>query len=330
MLSAFLGLLTFTCLFPSLFFPVAGLITTFYIPPGLPDTFAQPHQCKPNNSTSSGCSLRSAMEACTSYLVDATSLCNIILSPHDRISLDPVLGDIQLVSVSGGLEILGNGATISQMDNSFSNQERFLTLAQLSLNPLTLSISNTSFFGFSSSSGGGVFNFQNLASINLTHNSFWNNSALSGGVLYAEGCTNITISACSFEGNEAEDGGAIQFNSNNHHISIEHSRFHFNHAKGSSISNRNQGGAVYFNLLNSDVKISFCLFDTNEGINGGAVYFHTENQLIVISSCYFKNNHASFGGGVMFYNQNLYVTVKDTVLDSNTALKFYGLLMFDL
>jgi predicted outer membrane repeat protein len=312
-----------------------ALNATIFVSPNLPDTPPLPANCYPPSNDQ--CNLRSAMQACSSYLIDISSSCVISLSPNDQIHLNPSLGEIQITLMIGHLLIYGHGSSISPLQtNTTLTPMRFLTaISSSALNPLSLTISNTSFSQFSllsntqSTNQGGVIFLQLLSSITFTHLSFINNSAPYGGALSLDSCSNIQISSSSFFFNHAEqDGGAIHLLSLNTDILITHSFFKHNQATSSPSStdstSRGQGGAISFDSLNTNIHITHTLFDSNEGMNGGAVYFHNDNHVILIASCRFQHNHASFGGGVMFYNQNLLVTVQDTIFDSNTATTFYG------
>jgi predicted outer membrane repeat protein len=300
----------------------SALNATLYVTPLSPDSAPMPQNCPSDDPSPGSCNLRSAITACSSYLISSTNWCSIILPSGDLILLDPYLGDLQMGGI-GALVIIGNQATIAPLPNG-TTPFRFLTMTQRNLQYLSVNISKISFHNFSSGATGGVFRFQSLDFVSLRFLTFLNNSAISGGAIFVDGCAAIEIAFCTFALNSAEDGGALQFDSNNHNLLVTHSHFFGNIATSPSSSDRNQGGAIFFNTLNSLVEISQCSFEANEAINGGAVYFHSENRLVSISSCVFEMNHASFGGAIMLYNSNSEVTVIDTLLDSNTALQFYG------
>lgn len=301
----------------------SALNATLYVTPLSPDSAARSQNCPSNDPFSGSCNLRSAISACSPYLISSTSWCSIILPAGDLILLDPFLGDMQFDGI-GALEIIGNDAIITPLPNG-TTPFRFLAVINQNLDYLTVNISNISFHNFSSGATGGVLRFQSLDFVSLSFLTFVNNSAQYGGAIFFDGCAAIEISFCTFGLNLAEDGGALHFDSNNRNLLVTQSHFLKNIATSPSSSDRNQGGALYFNILNSLVEISHCFFETNEAINGGAVYFHSENRLISISSCVFERNHAFFGGAIMLYNSNSEVTVIDTLVDSNTALQFYGL-----
>ena len=73
----------------------------------------------------------------------------------------------------------------------------------------------------------------------------------------------------------------------------------------------NQGGAIYTNKFNTDVKYGIFIGNQAKDDDGGAIYINKENH-ITFSHCTFKDNYAADEGGAIYLDSSSSgLTLKD-------------------
>lgn len=143
--------------------------------------------------------------------------------------------------------------------------------------------------------GGAIHLNSAYSYMTLSQCTFTDNKAGRGGAVYAPSgiASNslVDLDNCRFTGNSAKQGGAVYAST----ISkISHTEFIKNRATSGS------GGAVYVN--NQDVtSIESCRFQENTCTeNGGAIYFDSANAQVKLFDSIFTSNHADNHGGAVY------------------------------
>lgn len=132
-----------------------------------------------------------------------------------------------------------------------------------------------------------------------------------------------TIENCTFINNTATGAaGAVKIGKYNDNVSILNSVFQKNTlGVNSSIG----GGAVYINLNNSNLLISNCDFEQNQGVNAGAVYIsRSQNKLTVTNSTFAMNKARVDGGAVRIRSSNSAIRFAFCKFIGNIAIQESG------
>ncbi|MDR3199212.1 MAG: autotransporter domain-containing protein, partial [Planctomycetaceae bacterium] len=164
--------------------------------------------------------------------------------------------------------------------------------------------------------GGGIYyENENGKELTLQNVQMDSETAKSGGAIYAATPTILKISDSVFSENEAtqQDGGAVYFNSVKSQLDITGTQFLNNIAK-------KNGGAVY--LPNeSIVKANRATFSSNKATNGGAIGIGSTAELYLSGST-FNNNTAIQNGGAIWINdtrKNLKASDSMSILEIDSS-----------
>ncbi|MBR2345882.1 MAG: hypothetical protein IKA71_08900, partial [Lentisphaeria bacterium] len=191
----------------------------------------------------------------------------------------------------------------------------------------SLNISSNTFLNNSANFGGAVYLHSNGEILNISGSSFGKNYAsTNGGAISAYNDTTITGS--SFSGNTAASrGGVIDFDCNSA-LTVSQSVFSGNtvfrsFSSDGSLNNRlGYGGVIYLAGTaenRSNVLISGSTFTDNNGAYGGVIMNNTTavTSVATISGSTFAGNRAAHGG--VFYSNSGSITISGGLYHDNHA-----------
>ena len=201
-------------------------------------------------------------------------------------------------------------------------------------------IENSSFRKISGGDGGAIriTNSRNRK-LAITNSTFYGNKASrQGGAIYINS-SNITIKSCEFTNNIASGGGALFATGINISLTVAHSRFSNNTAKGTGgavvitdgvITLPHIADALYPNTRSS-VVITASKFENNQGqSDGGAVAVFGRRSEFSLSNSSFLNNTAfrsdrtGRGGALLISSPLSYTLIEESEFIKNEADKEGG------
>jgi hypothetical protein len=196
-----------------------------------------------------------------------------------------------ILAGGGGVLAQNNGDSIDILSCTFVNCENSLSsgiggsvsvYSTTSSSPITFTITDSSFFTSTASTGGGVFlTGANAAMSNCV---FDGCSASNGGAMEIRGGT-TTMNSCSFTDNTASNGGAIRVNSNSADVTMTLTSFTSNESSWGSAVNLEKGMLA---MLSCDV-------DNNVATRSGALHLR-DGVEAEVSNTFFSRNEAIESG----------------------------------
>ena len=176
--------------------------------------------------------------------------------------------------------------------------------------------------------GGAIYN--DGEELEIIDSTFVNNRAeganrlndCEGGAIHSK--AHLIINHCVFENNCAgNNGGAIYASGG---LTLVNTPSYF---RGNSIINKGDGGAIYTNKINGDVK--YAVFTNNQApkfydqcFSGGAIYIDDEVH-ITFENCYFAYNQASYRGGAIYLDDLASeISLINNIFLGNTAPNEYN------
>jgi CSLREA domain-containing protein len=207
-------------------------------------------------------------------------------------------GNFCIFSVATGGGLFISGVTISGSNFTSGNGGAFN-------NSGTLTVSNSTISGNSSSFGGGIYNSGTLTVSNSTISG--NSATQNGGGIYNNSSGVLNISNSEISGNSASYGGGILTRGN---LTISNSKLSANIAndgngKGSGGGIRNEGALT---ILNSTLS-------GNTAYVGGGI---SNGSSLTISNSTFFGNSATFGGGIENFGGAF--SLNNSTLSGNSAI----------
>lgn len=305
-----------------------------------------------DNTTVSGCNLRSAYEYCVQrHALTVLDECIVVLPAANPTKSDIVVdtatyGPISIHNAiyNGTITLNGNNHTIKPL--YIRNTGRLFEIQVVdgtTRGLFTVNIQDVSIDGFGMDDlNGGAIYINNTAGGGFVNVKFLNNIALNGGALHIQGTNELYLNHCEFLNNTAIDGsGAIFQDEFNYNMIINNTAFLKNIARNSAgamgvfdsynmmIVNSEfienwcalYGGAIYFLDHNYHVTLANTrIIGNHAGYFGGGLRFRSYNEDFVCVNCSFLNNDASYGGGAYIKHYNNYMTYKDCIFENNTAI----------
>jgi CSLREA domain-containing protein len=206
-------------------------------------------------------------------------------------------GNFSVFTVASGGNLFISGVTVSGAQTS-GNGGAFN-------NSGTLTVSNSTISGNSSSFGGGIYNSGTLTVSNSTISG--NSATQNGGGIYNNSSGVLNISNSEISGNSASYGGGILTRGN---LTISNSKLSANIAndgngKGSGGGIRNEGALT---ILNSTLS-------GNTAYVGGGI---SNGSSLTISNSTFFGNSATFGGGIENFGGAF--SLNNSTLSGNSAI----------
>jgi hypothetical protein len=208
---------------------------------------------------------------------------------------------IDASALPGGLQINGNHAV--QIFNVASNITVFLN---------SLTITN----GYSTNSGGGIYNDGALTLTNctLSGNSAPSGSGYGGGGIYNNGNGLLTLNQCTLSGNSAPGGsGGGILNDEFATVTLNQCILSRNSAPG----NLGSGGGIFNVGL---LTLNQCTLSGNsatDGGSGGGIY--NNDGVLTLNQCTLSGNSAPSGAGGGILNYEGTVTLNQCTLSGNSA-----------
>jgi pectin methylesterase-like acyl-CoA thioesterase len=179
------------------------------------------------------------------------------------------------------------------------------------------SLTNCTFTGNTSHSGGGMYNSNN-SNPTLINCTFTSNTTIGeapagyGGGMYNSSNSSPTLTDCAFTSNTSIGGGGGMFNDNMCNPTLTDCTFTGNTA---------QGGGGMLNYDNCNPTLIDCIFTSNTvTLFGGGMYTHNLCN-VTLDDCTFTGNIAGFFGGGMCLPWNTddgIITLTDTTVCGNT------------
>jgi hypothetical protein len=211
-------------------------------------------------------------------------------------------GNFCIFSVATGGGLFISGVTISGSNFTSGNGGAFN-------NSGTLTVSNSTISGNSSSFGGGIYNSGTLTVSSSTISG--NSATQNGGGIYNNSSGVLNISNSEISGNSASYGGGILTRGN---LTISNSKLSANIAndgngKGSGGGIRNEGALT---ILNSTLS-------GNTAYGGGGI---SNGSSLTISNSTFFDNSATFGGGIENFGGTF--SLNNSTLSGNSAIQGVG------
>jgi hypothetical protein len=196
-----------------------------------------------------------------------------------------------ILAGGGGVLAQNNGDSIDILSCTFVNCENSLSsgiggsvsvYSTTSSSPITFTITDSSFFTSTASTGGGVF--LTGANVAMSNCVFDGCSASNGGAMEIRGGT-TTMNSCSFTDNTASNGGAIRVNSNSADVTMTLTSFTSNESSWGSAVNLEKGMLA---MLSCDV-------DNNVATRSGALHLR-DGVEAEVSNTFFSRNEAIESG----------------------------------
>ena len=220
----------------------------------------------------------------------------------------------QVTANISGTEFKNNTATSEETDNKGHGG------ALSTISSTSLTISNTTFDGNSTLSGGALYVTETPVNIG-DNTSFINNSANTAGAAMFDTCSDIVISGENiiFEGNSSTSstGGALYFEKAR---PGEDKQILINGVTFTNNTGKTSGGAIY--VHNSDITVRNSTFTENTVPTNGSAAYVSSNSSISIYDSVIQNNQAKYGAIALYTNADL--TAVGCTFEGNVGTTYGG------
>jgi predicted outer membrane repeat protein len=268
----------------------------------------------PGGCTAGDCSLREAVLRANSTAADDRIVLGSRKYALTQAGFDNegLLGDLDVLGVSGELAITGRGAGRTTVTGNTG--DRLLEVhdgGRAVVRGLALT-------GGEQGAGGAIYTDGN-SRLRVTESRVSGNTAGFGGALYLNEESRVTLTKTLFRGNTADGiGGGAIYNQNEAVLTIRKSRFEGNRAIGGV-----EGGGAILNQNEATARIFDSTISGNaSAAAGGGIYAKNQSSLSTLNTT-ISGNSADEGGGIYFWQQARVELTFTTVAD-NLALSAGG------